>query len=85
MHVGELLCQIADQGVTLQCGHTEDRLRFAPAGALPHNLVAELKENKQEVIRILREDEVYRRTGVIQCERQVFELPQGHVKEDGKG
>ena len=58
MHVGELLCQIAEQGVNLRCGKTEDRLHYAPAGALPPNLVTELKEHKLEVIQILREERV---------------------------
>jgi hypothetical protein len=84
MHVGELLCQIAEQGVTLRCAHTENRLHFAPAGALPPHLVAELKEHKREVIQILREDEEYRRTGIIQCERQVFDLARNCFGEDGK-
>ena len=73
MHVGELLCQIAEQGVTLRCGKTEDRLHYTPAGALPPNLVAELKTRKPEVIQILREDEEFKRTGRIQSERQVFD------------
>jgi len=84
MHVGELLCQIAEHGVSLQCSRTEDRLHYAPSGALPPHLVAELKEHKLEVIQILREDEVYRRTGVIQCERQVFDLACEYFLEDGK-
>ena len=84
MHVGELLCQIAEQGVTLRCPQTEDRLHFAPTGALPPHLVAELKEHKRQVIQILREDEECRRTGVIQCERQVFDLAREYFLEDGK-
>jgi len=84
MHVGELLCQIAEQGVTLRCGRTEDRLHYTPAGALPPELVAELKARKQEVIQILREDEEYRRTGIIQCKRQVSDLARSYFGEDGK-
>ena len=74
MHLGELLCQIAEQGVTLRCGQTEDRLHYSPSGALPPKLVAELKKQKLQVIRILREDEEYLRTGISQSERQVFEM-----------
>jgi len=74
MRVGELLYRISQQGVTLQCGRTEDRLHYTPAEALPPELVAELKAHKQEVIRILREDEEFRRTGIIQCQRQVLDL-----------
>ena len=84
MRVGELLCQITEQGVTLRCGKSEDRLHYTPAGALPPSLVAELKEHKPEVIQILREDEEYRRTGIIQCERQVFDLARDYFREDGR-
>ena len=82
MHVGELLCQVAEQGVTLRC-ENGDRLHYAPSGALPPTLVAELKEHKPEVIRILREDEEYQRTGIVQCERQVFDLARSYFTEDG--
>ena len=84
MRVGELLYQIDERGVTLQCARTEDLLRYAPAGALPPDLVAELKEHKSEIIRILREDEEYCRTGIVQCERQVFDLAREHFGEDHK-
>jgi hypothetical protein len=84
MHLGELLCQIDQRGVTLRCDKTADRLHYTPAGALPPNLVAELKEHKPEVIQILREDEEYLRTGVIQCERQVFDLARDYFGGDGE-
>jgi hypothetical protein len=84
MHVGELLCQIDQHGVTLRCNPTEDRLHYTPAGALPQDLVAELKKHKQEVIQILREDEECLRTGVIQCERQVFDLARDYFAGDGE-
>jgi hypothetical protein len=84
MPLGELLCQIAELGVTLQCGKTEERLHYTPAGALPPNLVAELKEHKPEVIQILREDEEYRRTGALQCKRHVFDLARSYFGEDSK-
>jgi hypothetical protein len=52
---------------------------------LPPNLVAELKAHKPEVIQILREDEDYHRTGIIQCERQVFDLARDYYfREDGR-
>jgi hypothetical protein len=84
MHVGELLYQIDKHGVTLRCARSEDRLHYTPCGALPPELVAELKEHKSEIIRILREDENYRRTGIIQCERQVFGLVRNYFTEEGK-
>ena len=66
MYVGELLYQVAEHGVTLRCGRTEDRLHYSPAGRLSPDLVAELKEHKAEIIQILREDEEMRRTGTVQ-------------------
>ena len=84
MHVGELLYRIAEHGVSLRCGRVENRLHYAPTGALPPNLVTELKEHKPEVIQILREDEAYRRTGILQCERQVFDLARDCFREDGR-
>ena len=84
MHLGELLYRIAEQGVSLRCGRTEDRLGYSPAGALSPELVAELKARKREIIQLLREDEEYRRAGVIQCERQVFDLARSYLEEDGK-
>ena len=84
MHVGELLYQVAERGVSLRCGRTENRLHYAPTGALPPTLVAELKEHKQEIIQILREDEELKRTGLIQSERQVFDLAREHFGLDKK-
>jgi TubC N-terminal docking domain len=84
MHVGELLYQIAERGVTLRCGRTDDRLSYSPAGALPPDLLTELKEHKPDIVQILREDEEFRRTGIIQCERQVFDLARSYFREDGK-
>jgi hypothetical protein len=74
MLVGELLSVVAEHGAKLRRGDGEDSLQFGPPGALPPALVAELKEHKTEILHILKEDEEMRRTGIIQSERQVFEL-----------
>jgi len=74
MLVGELLYQISERGVTLECARTEDRLHYSPKDALEPELLDELRAHKQEIIQILREDEEMRRTGIIQSERQVFDL-----------
>jgi len=37
-----------------------------------------------EVIQMLREDEEYRRTGILQSERQVFDVAREHFSKDGK-
>jgi hypothetical protein len=85
MHLGELLYRIAQHGVTLRCGRSEDRLSYSPTGALPPELVTELRTNKQEIIRILREDEELKQTGIIQGERQVFDMAREHFGTNGKG
>jgi TubC N-terminal docking domain len=78
MHVGELLYQISEAGITLTCGRTEDRLNAKPTSALTPELIEGIKEHKMEIIQIMREDEEMRRTGIIQSERQVFELAREH-------
>jgi hypothetical protein len=84
VRVGELLYQIAEHGASLRCSRMEDRLSFSPVGSLPPGLVAELKAHKQEIIQILREDEELKRTGIIQSERQVFDLARGYFGEQDK-
>jgi hypothetical protein len=84
MLVGELLCLVAGHGAKLRRGEGEDSLQFGPPGALPPVLVAELKEYKMEILQILKEDEEMRRTGIIQSERQVFELAREHFGLDEK-
>jgi spermidine/putrescine transport system permease protein/putrescine transport system permease protein len=43
-------------------------------------IVATLKEVKPAVLQVLREDEQLRRTGILQCERQVFELAREYFR-----
>ena len=74
MHVGDLLFEISRRGITLTCGRTEDRLNAKPMAALTPELIGEIRQHKMEIIKIMREDEEMRRTGVIQSERQVFDL-----------
>jgi hypothetical protein len=85
MLVGELLCRIEEKGVTLGCDRNEDRLHLTPPGALPSDLVAELKARKEEVMRILREDDEFQRTGIIQAERQVFDLAREYFGKEESG
>ena len=74
MQVRDLLIEIAKRGITLTCGRTEDRLNAKPTSALTPELMDAIKEHKQEIIQILREDDEFKRTGCIQSERQVFGL-----------
>jgi hypothetical protein len=83
MRIGELLYRVGEHGVMLWCGRTEDRLLYSPAGTLPAELLAELKKNKAEIIRMMREDEELRRTGLIQSERQVFDRARDYFRGDG--
>jgi len=74
MLVGDLLFRISERGVSLRCGHAEDQLHYTPKDAVDPDLLEELRAHKQEIIKILREDDEMRRTGIIQSERQVFDL-----------
>ena len=74
MNVGDTLFTVAKSGLTLKTSWAKDTLKAYPAGNLTPELAAAIKEHKVEIIRILREDEEFRRTGIIQAERQVFEL-----------
>jgi hypothetical protein len=86
MLVGELLCQIEERGVTLRCGLIDDRLHYSPPSALPPDLVAELRARKEEIIQILKVDYEFERTGIIQAERQVFDLAREDFgKQDPRG
>jgi TubC N-terminal docking domain len=84
MLVAELLYRVAEHGVELRCDEGQ-RLRFSPPGALPDELRHQLKERKAEILKILEEDEEFFRTGIIQSERQAFELAREHFGLDEKG
>ncbi len=84
MRVGELLFRIAEAGITLTCSKTEDRLNAKPTSALTPDLIKEIKEHKMEIIQIMREDEEMRRTGIIQSERQVFDLAREFFGGNGR-
>jgi hypothetical protein len=74
LSVGDVLFAISEAGLTLKASMTEDTLKVYPAGNITPKLAAAIKEYKAEIVGILREDEEMRRTGIIQSERQVFEL-----------
>jgi hypothetical protein len=56
-----------------------------PAARLTPELATAIKEHKADIIRILREDKEMRRTGIIQSERQVFEIAREHFGSNEKG
>ena len=84
MSVGDTLYAISEAGLTVQTSKTEDTLKVYPAEKLTAELAAAIKEHKADIIRILREDEVMRRTGIVQSERQVFELAHKHFDRNEK-
>jgi hypothetical protein len=49
-------------------------LKAYPADRLTAELATVIKEHKADIIQVLRDDEEMRRTGIIQSERQVFEM-----------
>jgi hypothetical protein len=85
LSVGDVLFAISEAGLTLTASKTEDTLKAYPAERLTPELAAAIKEHKGDIIRILREDEEMRRTGIVQSERQVFELAREHFEWNGEG
>jgi hypothetical protein len=85
LNVGDTLYAISEVGLTLTASKTEDILKAYPANRLTPELAAAIKEHKANIIRIMREDEEMRRTGIIQCERQVFELTREFFGLNEKG
>jgi hypothetical protein len=78
LSVGDTLYAISEAGLTLTVCETEDTLKVYPAENITPELTVDIQEHKADIIRIMREDEEFHRTGVIQSERQVFELARDH-------
>jgi hypothetical protein len=72
--VGDELFAAAQAGLNLKVSMTEDTLKAYPTARLTAELATAIKEHKADIIKALREDEEMQRTGVIQSERQVFEM-----------
>jgi hypothetical protein len=84
LSVGDLLFAISEARLTLTAGKTEDTLKVYPAENITPELAEAIKEHKVDLIRIARQDEEMRRTGIIQSERQVFELAREYFGLDEK-
>jgi hypothetical protein len=74
LSIGDVLFAISEAGLTLRINKTEDTLKVYPAERLTPDLAAAIKDHKADIIQVMREDEELRRTGIIQSERQVFEM-----------
>ena len=82
MSVGDTLYAILEAGLTVRTSMTEDTLKVYPAERISPQLAAAIKAHKADIIRIVREDELMRRTGVIQSDRQVFEMARDYFGLD---
>ena len=74
MSVGDTLHAMSETGLTLEANETGNILKVYPAERISPELAAAIKEHKADILRIVREVEKMRRTGLIQSERQVFEM-----------
>ena len=74
MSVGDTLQAASGAGLTLAVGKAGDTLKVYPVESITPELAAEIKAHKADIIKVLREDEETQRTGVIQSERQIFDL-----------
>jgi hypothetical protein len=74
LSVGDTLHAMSEAGLTLEANETRNILKVYPAERISPELAAAIKEHKADILRIVREDEKMRRTGLIQSERQVFEM-----------
>jgi hypothetical protein len=82
LRVGDILHAISEAGLTLEASKTGNILKVYPAQRISRELAVTIKEYKTDIIRIVREDEEMGRTGVIQSERQVFEMAREHFGLD---
>jgi hypothetical protein len=85
LSVGDVLLAISEAGLTLTASETEDTLKVYPAENITRELAEAIWEHKAEIIRILREDEEMHQTGIIQSERQIFEVAREHFGLGSEG
>jgi hypothetical protein len=84
LSAGDVLFAISEARLTIKASKTDDTLKVYPAERLTPDLAVAIKEHKADIICIMREDEEMRRTGIIQSDRQAFELAREHFGFDGK-
>jgi hypothetical protein len=85
LSVGDALYAISEAGLTVTASMTEDTLKLYPADRISAELAAAIKAHKEDIVKIVREDEEMRRTGIIQSERQVFEMAREYFGLDKPG
>jgi L-aminopeptidase/D-esterase-like protein len=82
LSVGDTLYAISEAGLTVTVNKTEDTLKVYPAERISPELATAIKAHKAAIIKVMREDEEMRRTGIIQSERQVFEIARDYFGLD---
>jgi hypothetical protein len=82
LSAGDVLFAISEARLTIKANKTDDTLKVYPAERLTPDLAAAIKEHKADIICIMRENEEMRRTGIIQSERQVFDLAHEYFGTD---
>jgi hypothetical protein len=80
-----VLFAISEAGLTLAVSKTQDTLEVYPAENITPELATAIKKHKADITCIMREDVEMQRTGIIQSERQVFELAREHFRTNDKG
>jgi hypothetical protein len=85
LSIGDILYVISEAGLTFTASEAGDTLKVYPAENITPELAAAIKEHKADLIRIAREDEEMRRTGIIQSERQVFEMAREYFGLEERG
>jgi hypothetical protein len=85
LSAGDVLFAISEARLTIKASKTDDTLKVYPAERLTPDLAAAIKEHKADIICIMREDEEMRRTGIIQSERQVFDLARQFFRVNEEG
>jgi hypothetical protein len=84
LNVGDTLYAISEAGFTLTASKTQGTLKLYPVERLTPELACAIREHKANIIRIMREDEEMRSTGIIQSERQVFDLAREFFGGNGR-
>jgi hypothetical protein len=83
--LGELLHEIHDAGLRLGASEDEHVLQVWPSSNLTPELSVAIKEHKDDLIRVVRENQRFRETGIIQSEHQVFALAREFFGLDKQG
>ncbi len=91
MNCEETLLATSAAGLTLIVSKTKDTLRVSPPEKLTLELLEAIKEHKEEIIEIMREDQrkredqALKKSGTIEIERQVLEPARQDFGGRGEG